>query len=161
MNAIRAMIEGFKAQRRLAFNFMFPIKQYEGMHVYHSNDILVVVAGVFPEQAGIVICQFGAGDIGIVVNDGFLKLPQELQMAGYAHEQGHYELHHSLHLKLYQKMLKTRTYMKQEYEADAYAANKVGKQAVLQLLHHFKQLKGVSQTEMNNRINAIHKGNYA
>jgi Zn-dependent protease with chaperone function len=51
--------------------------------------------------------------------------------------------------------------MKQEYEADAYAANKVGKQAVLQLLHHFKQLKGVSQTEMNNRINAIHKGNYA
>lgn len=155
---IKLFIEGVKAGQRLQYALMFPISNHKDMPIYKNNDVVLIGCGLTSKQPGIMLACFNDGTEGIVINEAFHALPEHVQLAGFEHEMGHSVLKHDKTLSLLQRILKSKVYMKQEYEADAYASQQAGKAATLELLHVLKGNKGVSQKEMQSRIDAVLQG---
>ena len=157
---LRQVIEYAVAKKRLEIcPIMHSSVQYKGMDIYINDDAVLVHTMIGKQYPAIIIAEFANGTEGIVINHAYTELPEEIQIAGYEHEIGHSVHKHNKNLTWFQKARKSDVYMKAEYEADAYAVSQVGKEAVIGLLTTIFKAPGTSKSELNKRLNAIHKGN--
>lgn len=112
---------------------------------------------LFTNSIGSIAVVMGAN---VYTDVHFRNMSKSTQKAILAHEMGHYKCNHTPIPIIYTydrltHILKGKV-LSMELEADAYAANIIGKENMIKALLELKQyLKGVSAKEINLRIKAI------
>lgn len=93
------------------------VSEHKGLEVRASDELVFSALGVLPSTpAAALIRLFGSTQEYILVNEAFLSLPQEIQLAVLDHEYGHHVYGHL------EKSQGERR-LSDELEADAYSAS--------------------------------------
>ena len=128
------------------------IREYgviDGYRIHHIPDVSCM---------GMLWSVALTGPKFILIDDAFLALPENVRSFIINHEAGHLVLgHDGVKENALKRMLKIwmGKVMKIELEADAFAAERVGRDAAIEALTVMKSGKGVSKSELNNRIKAL------
>jgi Zn-dependent protease with chaperone function len=97
------------------------VGQFGNYVIFHNNKLVLAMTGNYSHEPGIVCTT----ERQILVNDAFLKFPEDVQQAFICHEQGHLELEHTRpFLYILQILLGFGKGMEMEYEADKYSFEK-------------------------------------
>lgn len=102
------------------------IKKVEGVQVIHSDVSVYQFTRLLPRHIGVMMLLLNNGDYAIVVNQGFLNAPKDIQDTFYQHELGHMVLKHHEQTggqSIWKRMF-TKAYDRIEFEADQYAQDK-------------------------------------
>lgn len=147
-------MELFKAQERAERTDLTPIRAFENVSVFHSDDLLVCKILTTKYQIGLMTLFTPQGP-AIIVNSAFLKLPQELQDGALASEVSHLLLHH------YNKsMISEEQRLNLEFKADFHAMNKL-KKDIKGFLKHFLEVRTDLNSDAKKQIEErINKLNY-
>ena len=138
-------MELFKAQERAKRTDLTPIRAFENVSVFHSDDLLVCKILTTKYQIGLMTLFTPQGP-AIIVNSAFLKLPQELQDGALASEVSHLLLHH------YNKpILSEEQKLNLEFKADFHAMNKL-KKDIKGFLKHFLEVRTDLNSESKKQI---------
>ena len=145
-------MELFRAQKRAERTDLTPIRAFENVSVFHSDDLLVCKVLTTKYQIGLMTLFTPQGP-AIIVNSAFLKLPQELQDGALASEVSHLLLHH------YNKpILSEEQKLNLEFKADFHAMNKL-KKDIKGFLKHFLEvridLNSDAKKQIEERINKL------
>lgn len=147
-------MELFRAQKRAERTDLTPIRAFENVSVFHSDDLLVCKILTTKYQIGLMTLFTPQGP-AIIVNSAFLKLPQELQDGALASEVSHLLLHH------YNKpMISEEQKLNLEFKADFHAMNKL-KKDIKGFLKHFLEVRTDLNSDAKKQIEErINKLNY-
>lgn len=138
-------MELFKAQERAKRTDLTPIRAFENVSVFHSDDLLVCKILTTKYQIGLMTLFTPQGP-AIIVNSAFLKLPQELQDGALASEVSHLLLHH------YNKpMISEEQKLNLEFKADFHAMN-ILKKDIKGFLKHFLKVRTDLNSESKKQI---------
>lgn len=147
-------MELFRAQKRAEKTDLTPIRAFENVSVFHSDDLLICKILTTKYQIGLMTLFTSQGP-AIIVNSAFLKLPQELQDGALASEVSHLLLHH------YNKpILSEEQKLNLEFKADFHAMNKL-KKDIKGFLKHFLEVRTDLNSDAKKQIEErINKLNY-
>ena len=143
-----------RAQKRAERTDLTPIRAFENVSVFHSDDLLICKILTTKYQIGLMTLFTSQGP-AIIVNSAFLKLPQELQDGALASEVSHLLLHH------YNKpILSEEQKLNLEFKADFHAMNKL-KKDIKGFLKHFLEVRTDLNSDAKKQIEErINKLNY-
>ena len=140
-----------RAQKRAERTDLTPIRAFENVSVFHSDDLLICKILTTKYQIGLMTLFTSQGP-AIIVNSAFLKLPQELQDGALASEVSHLLLHHYI--------LSEEQRLNLEFKADFHAMNKL-KKDIKGFLKHFLEVRTDLNSDAKKRIEErINKLNY-
>ena len=147
-------MELLRAQKRAERTNRTPIRAFENVSVFHSDDLLVCKILTTKYQIGLMTLFTPQGP-AIIVNSAFLKLPQELQDGALASEVSHLLLHD------YNKpMITVEQRLSIEFKADFHAMYKL-KKDIKGFLKHFLEVRTDLNSDAKKRIEErINKLNY-
>ena len=153
---MKSLIHAFKLGYKLdkgEINFGKP-KELHGLYIYTCNDFVNIYVGTKLPGAIVTKVQTLFFNVieAVIVNDKFWELDDDTQKAVLAHEEGHIKLGHlnkNIGFETIKRMFKET---KIEFEADEYAARKLGKEPIIKMLETMKSL-GVKR--LGKRISAI------
>ena len=139
-------MELLRAQKRAErTDLTTPIRAFENVSVFHSDDLLVCKILTTKYQIGLMTLLTPQGP-AIIVNSAFLKLPQELQDGALASEVSHLLLYH------YNKpMISEEQRLNLEFKADFHAMNKL-KKDIKGFLKHFLEVRTDLNSDAKKRI---------
>lgn len=147
-------MELLRAQKRAERTDLTPIRAFENVSVFHSDDLLICKILTTKYQIGLMTLFTPQGP-AIIVNSAFLKLPQELQDGALASEVSHLLLHH------YNKpILSEEQKLNLKFKADFHAMNKL-KKDIKGFLKHFLEVRTDLNSDAKKQIEErINKLNY-
>lgn len=147
-------MELLRAQKRAERTDLTPIRAFENVSVFYSDDLLVCKILTTKYQIGLMTLFTPQGP-AIIVNSAFLKLPQELQDGALASEVSHLLLHHYNY-----PMVTEEQRLNLEFKADFHAMNKL-KKNIKGFLKHFLEVRTDLNSDAKKRIEErINKLNY-
>ena len=147
-------MELFRAQKRAERTDLKPIRTFENVSVFHSDDLLICKVLTTKYQIGLMTLFTPEGP-AIIVNSAFLKLPQDLQDGALASEVSHLLLHHYNN-----PMVTEEQRLNLEFKADFHAMNKL-KKDIKGFLKHFLQVRTDLNSDAKKQIEErINKLNY-
>lgn len=148
------MFERLQAYFRAAKAQMEPILEFDGISIFHNDDVVLYRLGVSKEVALLTLI-LDDGRYAIVVNSEFLEMPVELQEGALAAEVSHIRLGHHL---IPQDVSSADAYLDMESRADFYAFNYYKKDIkgfLRYLLDNRKSLNKEQRIEIEERINKV------
>ena len=147
-------MELLRAQKRAERTDLTPIRAFENVSVFHSDDLLICKILTTKYPIGLMTLFTPQGP-AIIVNSAFLKLPQELQDGALASEVSHLLLHH------YNKpILSEEQKLNLKFKADFHAMNKL-KKDIKGFLKHFLEVRTDLNSDAKKQIEErINKLNY-